>query len=213
MLLVRRWYNGGACILIYLTMTLGTVVAAGRFEGPIIVEFLSNGRDVKVYKTFNYIDSDGRRWVVPEGTESDGASIPQIFWSLIGGPFEDKYRDASIVHDLYCVKKTRKWQDVHKVFYDAMQARGVSPKKAWLMYMAVEEFGPRWDEPKVDPNCIKPDGKFDFDKCTENSAVLSIAPTIHPEITRRRLLDFADQVQAEADPADVQKVRAKANSM
>jgi hypothetical protein len=94
-----------------------------------------------------------------------------------------------------------------------MQARGVAPKKAWLMYMAVQEFGPRWDEPKVDPKCIKPDGKFDFDKCTENSAVLSIQATIHPEITRQRLLDFADQVQGQADPDDVQKVRAEANAM
>jgi hypothetical protein len=62
----------------------------------------------KVYKTFTYIDSGGRRWVVPDGTVSDGASVPRVFWSIIGGPFEDKYRDASIVHDLYCVKKTRK---------------------------------------------------------------------------------------------------------
>jgi hypothetical protein len=111
------------------------------------------------------------------------------------------------------VKKTRKWQDVHKVFYDAMQARGVGPKKAWLMYKVVQEFGPRWDEPKVDPKCIKPDGKFDFGKCTDNSAVLSIPPTIQPEITRQRLLDFANQVQEEVDPADLQQLRDKASKM
>jgi hypothetical protein len=40
-----------------------------------------------------------------------------------------------------------------------------------LMFKAVEKFGPRWNEPVVDPKCLKPNGEFDFGKCTENSGV------------------------------------------
>ena len=66
------------------------------------------------------------------------------FWSIIGGPFEDKYREASVIHDHYCDEKTDTWQNVHLVFYNGMRAHGVDPLKAKLMYAAVYNFGPRW---------------------------------------------------------------------
>jgi Protein of unknown function (DUF1353) len=43
---------------------------------------------------------------VPAGAIVGGASIPQVFWSIIGGPFEDKYREASVIHDYYCEQKS-----------------------------------------------------------------------------------------------------------
>jgi hypothetical protein len=46
-------------------------------------------------------------WTVQPHKEVDGASIPQAFWSIIGGPFEGFYIKASVVHDHYCEVKTR----------------------------------------------------------------------------------------------------------
>lgn len=66
----------------------------------------------------------------------------------MGGPFEGQYRNASVVHDVACVKKSEKWEDVHRMFYYAMRAGGVSETRAALMYAAVYKFGPRWDESK-----------------------------------------------------------------
>ena len=74
----------------------------------------------------------------------DGASIPEAFWSFIGGPFEGKYRNASVVHDFYCDTRTETWEDVHMVFYNGMRAAGVDPITAKIMYSAVYNFGPRW---------------------------------------------------------------------
>lgn len=69
---------------------------------------------------------------------------PRFAWSIIGGPFEGKYRKASVIHDVTCVEKARPWQEVHLAFYEAMLADGVGEKKAKVMYAAVYHRGPRW---------------------------------------------------------------------
>lgn len=120
----------------------------GTFEGPLVAEFLGDGRDVKLTLPFAYKDPAGKLWSVPTGTVVNGASIPQSFWSIIGGPFEGKFREASVVHDHLCVTQTATWEDTHLVFYNAMRANDVDTLKAKLMYAAVYNFGPRWVEVK-----------------------------------------------------------------
>lgn len=92
-----------------------------------------------------------RIWTAPVGTYTDGASIPQIFWSVIGGPFEGKYRDAAVNHDYECCARQHPWQEVHRMFYDGMMARSVEYWRACLMYFAVYFFGPRWPKPAAPP--------------------------------------------------------------
>ena len=82
---------------------------------------------------------------MPAGVLVDGASIPSVFWSIIGAPFTGKYREASVIHDHYCETKSRHWKAVHRVFLDGMLASGVNDYQAKLMYLAVYRFGPRWD--------------------------------------------------------------------
>jgi hypothetical protein len=116
----------------------------GHYEGTAIVEFLPDGRHVKLRQAYVFIDSQYTRWGVPTGAEVDGASIPRLFWTLIGGPFEGKYRDASIVHDFFCSVRHRPWRAVHRMFYEAMVVSGVPLVKAKYMYAAVYLGGPKW---------------------------------------------------------------------
>jgi hypothetical protein len=93
---------------------------------------------------FGFEDPQGRLWEVPAGTEVDGASIPRIFWTLFGGPFEGNYIHASVVHDHFCVTRTRSAESTHKTFYFGMRANRVPESTAKKMYSAVATFGPRW---------------------------------------------------------------------
>ena len=93
---------------------------------------------------FGFKDPAGRVWPVPSGEKVDGASIPQLFWSFIGGPFEGNYLYASVVHDYYCRVKTRADKDTHLNFYYGMRAKGVPKPQADKMYWAVSSFGPKW---------------------------------------------------------------------
>jgi hypothetical protein len=120
-------------------------IEGGRFSGDPAVVLLKDGQKVRLAAPFHFSGPTGVDWSVPAGVVVDGASIPQQFWSFIGGPFEGRYRNASIVHDYYCDVRTRSWRDVHRVFYDAMIAGGVERTKAKIMYFAVWRFGPRWE--------------------------------------------------------------------
>jgi len=117
----------------------------GRFEDNISATWLDDdGRKMMLDKEFAYVDPRGKRWVAPQGSVVDGASIPELFWSITGGPFTGKYRKASVVHDVACVEKTEPWEDVHKMFYEACLCGGVEQTKAKLMYWAVYNYGPQW---------------------------------------------------------------------
>jgi hypothetical protein len=119
-----------------------------RYEGVVRTEWLQDGRTMRLLNDFSFVDAQNRRWKAPAGTTIDGASIPQVLWSA-GGPYEGKYRDASVIHDFYCdeTPKTRTWKAVHRVFHDGMIASGVEKTRALFMYGAVYRHGPRWPDP------------------------------------------------------------------
>lgn len=98
----------------------------------------------KLENEFRFDDPNGLQWIAPAGIEVDGASIPQVFWSLVGGPFEGEYINASVIHDFYCRAKSRTAHDTHRNFYYGMRASGVPEWKATYMYWAVSTFGPDW---------------------------------------------------------------------
>lgn len=118
----------------------------GDYFGRLLLEPLPDGRRMRLAEVFGFRDANQKRWPVPKDAIVDGASIPQALWSVMGGPFEGKYRDASVVHDYYCSTRLQSWRSVHRVFYEAMRASGVSPRRAKLMYAAVYFAGPRWSD-------------------------------------------------------------------
>ena len=116
----------------------------GRFVGDVVAKWEADGRDMTLVEPFAYVDPRDARWDAPAGSVVNGASIPRAFWSLIGGPFEGRFRNASVVHDVACVIRDRPWQEVHRMFHDACRCGGVGAAKAATMYYAVYQFGPRW---------------------------------------------------------------------
>lgn len=132
-------------LLLSLTATLS--FAQGSFSGHVIVEWIdgqNEERDMRLIDPFAFTDPKGKIWSVPAGTTIDGASIPQALWSLVGSPYTGHYRRASVIHDYYCDTKSESWQDVHRMFYDAMLAGGVAEVQAKIFYAAVYAGGPRW---------------------------------------------------------------------
>jgi hypothetical protein len=116
----------------------------GRFVGDVVARWNDGGRDMTLVAPFAYVDPRDVAWEAPAGAVVDGASIPQAFWSFIGGPFSGAFREASVVHDVACEVRARPWRDVHRMFYEACRCGGVERLRATLMYYAVFHFGPRW---------------------------------------------------------------------
>ena len=116
----------------------------GWFSGPVKTEWVDNGRDMVILNHVSFTAPNGIIWSVYPGEIINGASIPRLFWRVVGSPYVGKYRRASAFHDVYCINRSRTWEAVHKVFKTMMLCDGVSKVKAETMYRAVRHFGPRW---------------------------------------------------------------------
>ena len=162
----------------------------GCFEGGVVASWDDDGRNMTLREDFVYVDPKSRRWVAPSGSVVNGASIPSAFWTLIGGPFEGKYRNASVVHDVGCDDMTASWEDVHRMFYEACRCGGVDEAKAKMLYYAVYHFGPRW-EPVTETHIEK----------RQNEA----GEMVEHEVTRRRMVRVHREPPTDEE---VEKVRA-----
>jgi len=87
-----------------------------------------------------YWSRDRIKYTVPKGFKTDGASIPKLFWSLIGSPVRGKYVNAALIHDwfYYTGEVTRKRADA--LFHEAMTLLEVSFWRRKLMWLAVRGF-------------------------------------------------------------------------
>lgn len=82
------------------------------------------------------------RITVPEGFETDFASVPRIplaYWL-----FGDSAHAAAVVHDYLCRVHypacNISWRRAADVFYEAMRVTQVPRWRAWPMYMAVRLY-------------------------------------------------------------------------
>ncbi len=109
-----------------------------------------------------FSDARGQRWVAPERTLTDGASIPRIFVSIVGDPTSPEFISAAALHDAYCGVGNEGgpnfhqayWEDVHIMFYDGLIEGGTPPLIARVMFAAVWLGGPRWPDPRVGRNSV-----------------------------------------------------------
>ena len=89
----------------------------GEYNGTVKTEWNAAGRTMTLLDDFSFEDANGLLWEAKKDHVIDGASIPKFLWSIVGSPFSDEYRFASVVHDAACDDKTRTWEVVHLAFY------------------------------------------------------------------------------------------------
>ena len=130
----------------------------GYYSGPVDTRWESDGRSMTLLTELRYTDPKGEVWIAPAGSKVDGASIPRSLWTIMGGPFEGKYRDASVLHDVAYDEHNRPWQDCDRMFYNAMRCSGVSAVEAKTMYYALYKFGHHWKFPIKRPKPVKYEG-------------------------------------------------------
>jgi hypothetical protein len=147
---MKLWVFGlvsGILITIVVSNILRSPLLSSNAYGHFIggnpkTEWLTNGRTMRLLEDF--ASPDQRIWSSPKDSIVDGASIPRVFWSFIGGPLEGKYRNASIIHDVACIEKRMPADSVHRMFYFACRCGGAPEAQAKAMYFAVAHFGPKW---------------------------------------------------------------------
>jgi hypothetical protein len=112
----------------------------GGFATPLQAEWSEDGRHVTLTAPLAYVDDGGTFYMVPSAFRSDGASIPNPCWPLVGSPLQGRHVRSSILHDyLYAAQFPRREAD--GVFYRAMRSDGVGVVRARLIHAAVRTFG------------------------------------------------------------------------
>ncbi|MBA3882480.1 MAG: DUF1353 domain-containing protein [Chthoniobacterales bacterium] len=122
----------------------------GHYSGPIDTRWENDGLTMVLLNELRYTDPYGEVWVASAGSRVNGASIPRVFWTMIGGPFEGKYRNASVLHDVAYEQQTRPWQEVDRMFYNAMRCSDVGALTAKTMYYTLVRHGRHWKHPKAE---------------------------------------------------------------
>ena len=96
---------------------------------------LRNGREWEIVKDYTY-ERGSIRIIVEKDFVFDGASIPRVFWSLIGAPQAGKHAHASLIHD---------WLYVHKASSRKDGATGYTREAAdSLMLIMMKDDGVSW---------------------------------------------------------------------
>ena len=127
----------------------------GYYSGDPITKWNRDGRTMTVMSDLTYTDPQGEVWDAPAGSIVDGASLPRYLWSIMGGPFEGQYRNASVLHDVAYERHNRPWQDCDRMFYNAMRCSGVNVVEAKTMYYALYRFGNHWKFPIKRAKAVK----------------------------------------------------------
>lgn len=115
-------------------------MGTGQFSGNPRTEWLAGAgpdREMRLLEPFSFVDPDGRCWVVPAGTEVNGASIPRTLWSSVGSPYTGDYRCAAILHDAAIRDPLVVRAEADAMFYQACLAGGCTPSQSKLLYAGV----------------------------------------------------------------------------
>ena len=119
----------------------------GFYSGYPETRWDPDGRSMTLLNELRYTDPNGVVWIAPAGSKVDGASIPRTLWTFMGGPFEGKYRNASVLHDVAYEQKKRPPKECDRMFYNAMRCSGVGAVEAKTMYYSLLRFGNHWKFP------------------------------------------------------------------
>jgi len=112
------------------------------FNRPFVTEDLPGGEDVwKISVGFFFRDKFGIKHYVASGTITDGASIPHIFWPIVGHPRDTDIGQAAAVHDVLYRRGlvTRKRAD--EIMIEGMEYLGASWTKRKAVYYALRVGG------------------------------------------------------------------------
>ena len=79
-------------------------------------------------------------YTVPAGFTTDFASIPRLFWSIVGHP-AGQYAQAAVLHDWLYRTKAVPRAEADRIFREAMEVLEVPAWQRWIMWSAVRVAG------------------------------------------------------------------------
>ena len=94
-------------------------------------------------KLFDHVKERSYGFTIPKGYCYDGASIPRIFWRLIGSPTDNQFLIPALIHDVLCehheyIMNDREFSTA--VFNALLEESEVGKVKRFIMKNTVDIF-------------------------------------------------------------------------
>lgn len=132
------FFDSMPCVAVrYITPSMTELEKLSIKQYPFICK-----RDLKV-ALFDHTKMDYYKFTIPKGYCYDGASIPRIFWRVIGANTDNTFLIPALVHDVLCEHKEYIDYDREfstKVFNALLKAGDVGKIKRFLMKKSVDIF-------------------------------------------------------------------------
>ena len=111
-----------------------------RFDGKLTVTKIDAHLWIVEIPFKYFIGPDEKEVVtVIDGTLTDFASVPGIFWTLL--PPDGEYTQAAVLHDFIYKGHVFDRKKCDDVFYEAMGVLNVPGWKRWIMWFCLRLFG------------------------------------------------------------------------
>ena len=186
---MKKWW---ACLIAALAITGSPVggthgAEQGEFEGRVAVDTVDEGfvPSIRALEDFGFRQSTGKFWKVARGEVFDGKGMPPLLCDLAGPPYAGSFRKSSMVYESATQRRTEKWDEAQRMFFEAALVEGVAPHDAKVMYLLLAIQGSRWEVP----------GSRCFGSCHGVSGPLEWRPVIN----EARTAELMSWVRA-ADP-------------
>jgi hypothetical protein len=122
--------------------------SAGDYSGRVVVELLEDMEffhKFRLLEDFAFQDARGKVWIARKGGIVDDQSVPRDLLSVPGLPYVAEYRKAAVLHDYFCRTRTEPWRQVHRAFFEASIADGLTEMQAKALYAVVYAGSWRWE--------------------------------------------------------------------
>jgi hypothetical protein len=138
-------------VILIVVFALASCSATHQHEVMFFDEFCIKPKTGFIYKTCKNVEVqvDDMSITIPAGFETDLASIPRWYWSILS-PNNAMLVAPAILHDyLYSCDYGLSRDHIDDIFYEALIANSVPYRTAQSMYAAVRIFGGVHFHPKV----------------------------------------------------------------
>lgn len=196
------------CVVSALAVTGMPVTGAhgaehGVFEGRVVVEQIDEAfvPSIRAVEDFAFRQAKGKLWKVSRGEAFDGKGWPPLLCDLVGSPYEGSFRNSALVYESATQRRTERWDEAQRMFFEASVTEGVAPQDAKVMYLLLAIQGSRWEVP----------GSRCFGSCHGVSGPLEWRPVVN-ETRTGELVNWvrgADPDLAEIDRRAQSAIRAK----
>ena len=117
--------------------------SSSELEKLSIKQYPFINRKALSVKLFDHIKGKSYGFNIPKGYCYDGASIPRLFWRLIGSNTDNSFLIPALIHDVLCenhqyVDNDREFST--KVFNALLEVSDVGKFKRFLMKNSVDLF-------------------------------------------------------------------------